>query len=86
LQGFFDFFLIFFSLVAIALFLCYNKNKYGFKEISMNFDKLKEALDHIHTDNMTPAVDCMVYLDHQPIFRYMRGVRNIETSGISPFR
>lgn len=45
----------------------------------MNFDKLKQVLDDIHEKNVTPSVDCLVYLDHKPIFRYMRGVRNIET-------
>lgn len=45
----------------------------------MNFDKLKAVLDWIHTECAVPALDCMVYLDHKPIFRYMRGVRNLET-------
>ena len=45
----------------------------------MNFDKLRQGLDDIHEKNKTPAVDCLVYLDHKPIFRYFRGVRNVES-------
>ncbi len=45
----------------------------------MNFDKLKAVLDDIHENRYTPSVDCLVYLDHKPIFRYMRGVRDVET-------
>lgn len=45
----------------------------------MNFDKLRRVLDEIHEKNVTPSVDCLVYRDHKPIFRYMRGVRNVET-------
>ncbi len=44
----------------------------------MNFDKLREVLDRICEKNNTPSVDCMVYLDHKPIFRYFRGYRHVE--------
>lgn len=44
----------------------------------MNFDTLREVLDNIHEQCCTPSVDCMVYLDHKPIFRYFRGYRNVE--------
>lgn len=44
----------------------------------MRFDKLKAVLDHIHEERNTPSVDCMVYMDHKPIFRYMRGYRQLE--------
>jgi hypothetical protein len=44
----------------------------------MNFDILREVLDRIHEKNNTPSVDCMVYLDHKPIFRYFRGYRHVE--------
>lgn len=44
----------------------------------MNFDKLRAVLDGIHETRNTPSVDCMVYLDHKPIFRYFRGYRHVE--------
>ncbi len=45
----------------------------------MNFLKLKECLDHFVRDYNTPGVDCIVYREHQPIFRYFAGVRDIES-------
>lgn len=44
----------------------------------MNFDKLRDVLDRICVKNNTPSVDCLVYLDHKPIFRYFRGYRHVE--------
>lgn len=44
----------------------------------MNFDKLREALDYTLANRHTPSVDCMVYKDHEPIFRYARGYRDVE--------
>ncbi|MBR5539236.1 MAG: beta-lactamase family protein [Clostridia bacterium] len=45
----------------------------------MEFLKLKECLDRFVNDYNTPGVDCIVYREHQPIFRYFAGVRDLET-------
>ena len=45
----------------------------------MEFLKLKECLDHFVNDYNTPGVDCIVYREHQPIFRYFAGVRDLES-------
>ena len=44
----------------------------------MNFSRLKECLDHFVKDYSTPGVDCIVYKEHEPIFRYFSGVRDLE--------
>ena len=44
----------------------------------MEFLKLKEALDEIAEKYNTPGVDCIVCHKHKRIFRYFRGVSDIE--------
>lgn len=44
----------------------------------MSFNNLKKALDTIVNDMKTPGVDCIVYKEHEILFRYFAGKRNIE--------
>ncbi|MBQ4087172.1 MAG: beta-lactamase family protein [Clostridia bacterium] len=44
----------------------------------MDFTKLQNALDRIVTEYHAPGVDCQVYIDHQPVFRYFAGMRDAE--------
>ena len=44
----------------------------------MDFTNLKNVLDHFVTAYRTPGVDCMVYQDHEPIFRYYTGMSDLE--------
>lgn len=44
----------------------------------MDFTKLKTCMDEILTKYNTPGVDCMVYRNHEPVFRYFGGFRDVE--------
>lgn len=44
----------------------------------MHFNGLQACLDDILRGGNTPSVDCIVYRDHQPLFRYMAGKSDIE--------
>ncbi len=44
----------------------------------MDFTRLKTCLDDILAHGHTPSVDCIVYQDHIPLFRYYAGQRDIE--------
>lgn len=46
----------------------------------MNFTKLKNCLDEILADGNTPSVDCIVYKNHEMIFRYFTGLSDIENN------
>lgn len=49
-----------------------------FMENKIDFTKLKVCMDELHSAYNTPGVDCLVYQNHEPIFRYFTGFRNIE--------
>lgn len=44
----------------------------------MNFINLKNVLHKIVQEYNTPGVDCLVYHNHKPIFRYYTGMSDIE--------
>ena len=44
----------------------------------MDFTKLQNVLDRIVSVYHAPGVDCRVYIDHQPVFRYYTGLRDAE--------
>lgn len=44
----------------------------------MDFSVLKKVLDGIIEKGNTPCVDCLVYRDHQIIFRYFSGLSDVE--------
>ncbi len=44
----------------------------------IDFSPLKDCLDAILATGNTPSVDCIVYRDHQPLFRYFAGLGDIE--------
>ncbi len=44
----------------------------------IDFSNLKRCLDSILNETLTPSVDCLVYQDHRPIFRYFSGYSDIE--------
>lgn len=44
----------------------------------MNFTNLKHCLDRIVQEYHTPGVDCIVYRNHEMIFRYWNGMRDLE--------
>lgn len=46
--------------------------------IIMDFMPLKNCLDNILKTCNTPSVDCVVYRDHVPLFRYFAGLSDIE--------
>ena len=46
----------------------------------MDFTKLKNCLDEILADGNTPSVDCIVYKNHEMIFRYFTGLSDIENN------
>ncbi len=46
----------------------------------MQFNKLKEYLDELVKIENVPGVDCLVYQNHTPVFRYFTGMRDIENS------
>ncbi len=46
----------------------------------MNFLKLKHCIDEIKSKYNTPGIDCSVYKNHQEIFRYFIGKRDVENN------
>ncbi len=44
----------------------------------MDFTNLKKFLDKAVSEYHAPGVDCVVYKEHKPIFRYYTGMRDIE--------
>lgn len=46
----------------------------------MDFTKLQNLLDKFVEEYKTPGVDCMVYQNHKPLFRYYAGKRDIENN------
>ena len=46
----------------------------------MDFSKLKNCMEEIVQKYNTPGVDCMVYKDHEVIFRYFTGMSDIENN------
>ncbi len=46
----------------------------------MNFSNLKKSLDRILDYYKTPGVDCIVYKDHQVLYRYTAGMKDIENN------
>ncbi len=44
----------------------------------MKFSRLTEYLNYMVETVGTPGVDCLVYRDHEPIYRYFTGMRDIE--------
>lgn len=46
----------------------------------MDFTPLKECLDRIVSYYKSPGVDCMVYKNHQKLFRYYTGLADIENN------
>ena len=46
----------------------------------MNFTKLKECMDKMVRKYNTPGVDCVVYKEHEIVFRYFTGMSDIENN------
>lgn len=46
----------------------------------MDFTKLKNCLDEILADGNTPSVDCIIYKNHEMLFRYFAGLSDIENN------
>lgn len=46
----------------------------------MNFTGLKNCMDEIVQKYNTPGVDCMVYKDHEIVFRYFTGMSDVENN------
>ena len=44
----------------------------------MNFTNLKNYMDRLVSEYNVPGVDCIVYKDHQQLFRYYTGMSDIE--------
>ncbi len=44
----------------------------------MDFSKLKDFMDVLVNERNTPGVDCIVYKNHEMIFRYFTGMSDIE--------
>ena len=44
----------------------------------MDFSKLKECLDGLITKYNSPGFDCVVYKNHEKLFRYYSGKKDIE--------
>ncbi len=44
----------------------------------MDFSKLRECMDMLVNEYHTPGVDCIVYQEHEEIFRYYTGMSDIE--------
>lgn len=47
----------------------------------MNFENLKKCMDAHVGDEKRPSVDVLVYRDHELLFRYFTGVKDIENGG-----
>ncbi len=46
----------------------------------MKFDNLKKCMDKFVEEYNTPGVDCIVYKDHKILFRYFKGMSDIENN------
>ncbi len=46
----------------------------------MDFTKLKQYMDYLTTEVKVPGVDCIVYKNHEEIFRYFAGFSDIENN------
>lgn len=46
----------------------------------MDFTKLKNCMDKIVQEYNTPGVDCIVFKDHEMVFRYFAGMSDIENN------
>ena len=46
----------------------------------MNFTKLKKCMDMIVQKHNTPGIDCIVYKNHEMVFRYFTGMSDIENN------
>ncbi len=46
----------------------------------MKFNNLKKCLDKFVEEYNTPGVDCIVYKDHKILFRYFKGMSDIENN------
>lgn len=49
----------------------------------MNFEKLKKLMDKFISEYNTPGVDCIVYKDHEILYRNFTGVNDIEKKKMS---
>ena len=47
----------------------------------MNFENLKKCMDALVSDEKRPSVDVLVYRNHELLFRYFAGVKDIENGG-----
>lgn len=47
----------------------------------MNFTNLRNCMDSLVSDEYRPSVDIMVYREHELLFRYFTGVKDIENGG-----
>ena len=45
----------------------------------MNFKNLKECMDMFISRDKVPGLDCIVYRDHEEIYRYTTGFADIES-------
>ena len=46
----------------------------------MDFTELKSYMDRIVNEYNAPGVDCIVYKEHKPVFRYFTGMSDIENN------
>ena len=46
----------------------------------MDFTNLKNYMNRLVNEYNTPGVDCIVYKDHEIIFRYYAGMSDIENN------
>ena len=46
----------------------------------MNFTNLKEYIDKLVTEYKVPGADCIVYKNHEEVFRYFAGKKDLEES------
>jgi len=45
----------------------------------MNFSRLQAYIDRMVSEYRVPGVDCIVYKEHEMVFRYIAGLRDLET-------
>lgn len=64
--------------IAIYKNVWYNLLKKDNEGDIMKFEILKNCLDGIMTEYNTPGVDCIVYKEHKPVFRYFNGFADVE--------
>ena len=46
----------------------------------MNFTKLKQYMDYLVSEGKVPGVDCIIYRNHEELFRYYTGKRDTEAN------